>query len=316
MLSPLTVGPAAHVTLVVSPDASTDEPFLRGVLAAQDSLLIEQFQVDLLWRTRWTNLETMSPLLEDVIRAARSGVRSRFLMDSSWFNLERNGEVADSLAAVYSAENLSSQTRLMSPSSPITVLHNKGLVVDSRVAIVSSNNWVYASFAKNRELAAMIDCPEAANYFATAFDADWYPDTIDPEIIVPAEVRAEAGTWVSLSCVECWDDRLLVDVAWDIGADGTVDAHGPVLTFPAAVPGDVEVIVTASDAWGNEATERITVHVTGEIYLVSQADSRALALPTTVGLSAAVAAGLWRMRRRLSSGRKKSSRKINDRAGD
>ena len=316
MMSPQVVDSAAHITLVVSPDASTDGPFLRRILVPQGNLLVEQFQVDLLWRTRWADIETLSPLLEDVIRTARSGVPSRFLMDSSWFNLERNGEVADSLAAVYSVEALDSQVRLISPSSPITVLHNKGLVVDSRTTVVSSNNWVYASFAKNRELAAIIDSPEVAGYFTTAFDADWYPDTVDPELTVQTEVYVAAGTWVNLSYEKCWDDRMLVDVTWDVHADGTVDASAPVLSFLAAVPGEIEVVITASDAWGNEAAERITVHVTGEPYQLPQTDSPTITLPSAVGVLAAVTVGLWKVWRRVSSWQRAPSRKINDRDGD
>ena len=316
MFTPLVVGSASEVMLVLSPDASNDEPFLRSLLSPESSLLIEQFQVDLLWTTRWSEHEGMSPLLEDVIRWSRSGVSSRLLLDSSWFNLERNEQVADALAAVYSVEGLDSQARLISPASPITVLHNKGLVVDSRTAVVSSNNWVYASFAKNRELAAIIDSPEAASYFTAVFDSDWYPDTTRPHLVVQKTVDVEVGDWVNLSCEECWDDRMLVDIAWDIHADGTIDSHSPGLAWVAAVPGDVVVVLTAKDAWGNEATERMTVHVSGGQYLLPPADQRETALPSaTAGLLAAAMASLWIARRRASVRRRAPPRKLNVRGG-
>jgi cardiolipin synthase len=301
LLSPLETESSARVTLAVSPDASIAEPFLRGLVTPERSLMVEQFQVDLLWSSRWTDHEALNPLLADVIHVARSGVASRFLTDSSWFNIERNGEVVDALTAVYSAEALDSRARMISSSSPVTVLHNKGLIVDARTTVVSSNNWVYASFARNRELAAIIDSEEVAGYFAGAFDADWYPDVVDPVISVPVEVYAPSGSWIDLSSRECTDDRMLVDVSWDVDGDGASDARTPTLSLLLVAPGDIVVTLTVTDSWGNEATQRITVHVVGDKYWDP-------GLPPPRGVIPSVAAGLlaiamtsvWLVRRRGS----------------
>lgn len=152
----------------------------------------------------------------------------------------------------------------MDPKGPITVMHNKGVIVDGRRVVVSSNNWVYASFAKNRELAAVIDSPEVASYFTGAFDADWYPDRVAPVIDAPKDVVVSCGSWVTLSSESCSDDRMLVGVRWDLDADGSVDANTPSFSFLLTAPGEVTVTLTLTDSWGNEATQAITIMVVSE----------------------------------------------------
>lgn len=264
MFHPFTTTSVATVMLVVSPDGSFMSPFLCDTLLSETDLVVEQFQADLRWRTRWSDDELLSPLVSSLVDGARNGVACRALLDSSWFNLERNGEVVDALVAVQFGESLDCSARLMDPESPITVMHNKGVVVDGRRTVVSSNNWVYASFAKNRELAAVIDSPEVASYFTEAFDADWYPDRVAPVIDTPKDVVASCGSWVTLSSEACSDDRMLVGVRWDIDADGSVDANTPSVSFLLTAPGEMTVMLTLTDSWGNEATQAITIRVVSE----------------------------------------------------
>ena len=264
MFHPFTTTSVATVTLVVSPDGSLMSPFLCDTLLSERDLVVEQFQADLRWRTRWSDAELLSPLVSSVIDRARNGVACRALLDSSWFNLERNSEVVDALMAVRSGESIDCSARLMDPEGPITVMHNKGVIVDGRRAVVSSNNWVYASFAKNRELAAVIDSLEVASYFTEAFDADWDPDRVAPVIDAPKDIVASCGSWVTLSSEGCSDDRMLVGVQWDIDGDGSVDARTPSISFLLTAPGEMTVMLTLTDSWGNEATQAITIRVVSE----------------------------------------------------
>ncbi len=261
MFPPFTAASVATVTLMVSPDASFMSPFLCDMLMSETDLVVEQFQADLRWRTRWSDDELLSPLVSSVLESARNGIACRALLDSSWFNLERNGEVVDALAAARSAESIDCSARLMDPEGPITVMHNKGVIVDGRRTVVSSNNWVYASFAKNRELAAMIDSAEVASYFTEAFEADWHPDRVAPVIDAPTEVVASCGSWVTLSSGRCSDDRMLAEVHWDTDGDGFVDANTPSVSFLLTVPGEMTVTLTLTDSWGNEATQAIIIRV-------------------------------------------------------
>lgn len=249
----------AEVELCLSPDCSITAPFLCDVIAASHDICIEQFQTDLLWATRWSDSESLSPLLAKVVEMLRAGGSCRMLLDSTWFNLDRNGEVADALTAVASVESTDGAFEMMHESSPITVAHNKGMLADGEVAVVSSNNWVYASFAKNRELAAIVHSAEVTDYLLRAFKLDWYPDVMAPVIEASAEVVVSCGDWVTLSTACCSDDRLVVDYSWDIGCDGTVDGDGRELRFLVTTPGVTEVLLTVADGWGNEATTVMTV---------------------------------------------------------
>lgn len=290
ILPPLVTTTPVSVSLAFSPDASLNRPFLADVMASERSLLAEQFQADLMWTTRWSEHDIVNPLVAEAIDGARSGVSSRILLDSSWFNLERNEEVVEAVLAVSSAEALACQARLMNPSGPVTVLHNKGLVVDGRLSVVSSNNWVYASFARNRELAATIDSEEVARYFTSAFDVDWFPDVVSPVIQVPTEVSVPSGSWVNLSSECCTDDRMLAGVRWDVDADGSVDSRSYCLSVLMPVPGDFVIALTVTDSWGNEATERIVIHVTGEGY--SSAEAQPAPHPLASVTAGAILAGL------------------------
>jgi cardiolipin synthase len=266
MIPPYVTSAQARVTLALSPDASIVEPFMLGLLASNSDIIVEQFQTDLMWRTRWSELEVLNPLIQGVIESTRENASARVLLDSSWFNIERNGEVVDALSLVSHAESLGCSARLLDARSPVTVLHNKGMIADGQRSVVSSNNWVYASFARNRELGAVVESEEVAGYFTKAFDADWYPDVVDPTVDVSKEVSVPVGSWVNLSAEGCSDDRMVADISWDVGSDGTVDSRDDVMPILVAFPGETVVLLTVTDAWGNHATQTITITATGDGY--------------------------------------------------
>jgi phosphatidylserine/phosphatidylglycerophosphate/cardiolipin synthase-like enzyme len=52
-------------------------------------------------------------------------------------------------------------------------VHNKGIVVDSEVAMVSSQNWSSAGVLRNRDAGVIIRNEEVAKYFEAIFLDDW-----------------------------------------------------------------------------------------------------------------------------------------------
>ena len=259
-IAPFTTSGEATVDLFVSPDSSTSGPFLSELIAGFGRVSVEQFQADLLWSTRWFEDEVLNPLLLQVLQGLRGGGVARTLLDSSWFNEEGNRAVVDRLTAISQVESLEGDFRLLDRDSPITVLHNKGLVIDD-LTVVSSNNWVYASFARNRELAAAIRSQELAGYFLKAFDADWVPDRTPPDVELPSSLDAVVGERVTLSSSGCADDRVVARVIWDLGSDGTVESTENEFSFVALQPGTVSITLTAVDAWGNSASTTASVQV-------------------------------------------------------
>jgi hypothetical protein len=70
--------------------------------------------------------------------------------------------------------------KLMDAGIPSSVLriqphvHNKGMIVDHKTVVVSSQNWSADGTLRNRDAGLIIyDCPQAAQYFANVFLHDW-----------------------------------------------------------------------------------------------------------------------------------------------
>lgn len=268
--SPLVSTSSSTVTLHISPDSSTVAPFACALMASASDIIIEQLQVDLLWATRWGDHATMNPLLSALVQRMQEGASCRMLLDSSWYNVIGNEEATSAMIVAAYTGDLAGSFRLMSADSPIALLHNKGAVIDHDVTLVSSNNWVYASFARNRELAAIIESHEVGAYFSAAFDMDWIPDTIPPVVELEGEMLASPGDRITLSPNVAWDDRIIVEYLWDVGHDGTVDCREPQLSYLANVPGTIEISLTVVDAWGNMATSATSVRVVGGDYLEAE----------------------------------------------
>lgn len=254
---------ACTVRLHVSPDASIQSPFLVPLLESSRRIMFEQFQSDINWNTRWSSEATTNPLLTAIIDALRNGGQSRGILDSSWFNLDRNNATVAGLSCIAVSEDLDGSFLLMDERSPITILHNKGLILDDRTTVISSNNWVYSSFARNRELAAIVDSEEMASYFADAFHMDWFPDDIPPIAIAGPDIDAREGDVVTLDASESSDDRAIVLIWWDFNGDGSADSYGPRIDYAVTAPGEHLVTVHVEDTWGNDASDTMIVRVSG-----------------------------------------------------
>ncbi len=70
-------------------------------------------------------------------------------------------------------------------------VHNKGIVVDSRIVVVSSQNWSAAGVLQNRDAGLIIDSAPVAQYYESVFLDDWQ-NRAKP-FAPPATARAPAG---------------------------------------------------------------------------------------------------------------------------
>lgn len=158
--------------LVIAPDSSLDVEGVLGLIAsARERLSIEAFYVDEDWRNNATN-----PFLEGAFLAARRGVSVRILLDGSWSSVGdfgANDDIAERMNRRARDERLPLEVRLLDPRGRIERLHNKGVVADGRVVLVSSMNWALGSVTENREIGVILEDPEIAHRFEAAFDADW-----------------------------------------------------------------------------------------------------------------------------------------------
>ncbi len=262
-MEPLRTSSDAAIQLLPSPDVSVLRPFLLTPIGQARSLIVEQFQVELDWKERWQGPRT-SALIESLAESLRGGSSVRMLFDSSWYNAEGNRPACDYLAGMSANESLRGEFRMMDPMNPIQTVHNKGAVFDGRTTLVSSNNWGFSSFARNRELAALIDSEEVAEYFTGAFDMDWTADDTPPVAEAGHDQTVRLGREVELDANRSWDDRVIAHYGWDLDGDGMIDSNGPRATFVPDREGRFEMRLFVEDAWGNGDSDSVTITVTGD----------------------------------------------------
>jgi phosphatidylserine/phosphatidylglycerophosphate/cardiolipin synthase-like enzyme len=298
----------ARVELFPSPDASEVSPFLCPFLRGSKSMIVEQFQVDLRWEGRWSSSSALSPLLDAMLVAMRGGCVVRMLFDSSWFNAEGNGPAVNFLSGISENTSLQGEFKLMDPENPISVVHNKGAVFDGQRSLVSSNNWGYSSFSKNRELAAVVESEEVGRYFTRAFDMDWYPDLAPPKADAGENMTMNLGEVVELNGSRSLDDRVIAHYGWDLDGDGEPDAQTPVARFEPQEAGRFEIRLTVEDGWGNKDVDVVIV----DVLQSGAADGSGRTAWTAQIVLSAVAGGLGVVAgRKLARKRIRRPRKIN-----
>jgi phosphatidylserine/phosphatidylglycerophosphate/cardiolipin synthase-like enzyme len=158
-----------------APEDALDN-ILRLISSANRSLYIEQFYIYKYWGPRKTGSPSSTPnlFLEAAINASRRGVEVKILLDSTWYNVEMGDPVSNYNTLLYlrelaKREGLNLEAKLADMGLKI---HNKGLIVDGELVLVSSVNWNEHSPTKNREIGVIIQ-GEPAEYFAEVFMYDW-----------------------------------------------------------------------------------------------------------------------------------------------
>ena len=260
-LDPMRSTSPALIDVFASPDSSLDIPYICRMIESSGSVLAEQFQADLFWEQRWSGASIVSPIVADILSITHRGGSARVLFDSSWFNLNRNGAVVSSLRENSTLEGLDGQFSLMDTRNPALALHNKGAVFDGKRTLVSSNNWVTASFAKNRELGLLIDSCEVADYFSMAFELDWRIDELPPVADAGPDQQIAQGEVAVLSANSSSDNRAIADISWDIDGDGQSESRNSSAEFIGLLPGTFRVVLTVKDSWGNTATDEVVITV-------------------------------------------------------
>ena len=113
------------------------------------------------------------PFLRATVRAAERGVEVRILLSSVWYGEDENERLVAWLNGVAADRDLPLTARLADPAGRYEKIHTKGLIVDDETVVVGSLNWNNNSARENREVAVVLDDPEAASYYRRTFDADW-----------------------------------------------------------------------------------------------------------------------------------------------
>jgi phosphatidylserine/phosphatidylglycerophosphate/cardiolipin synthase-like enzyme len=166
---------ATAVQLITSPDTS-----LSGITAlikgAQTSIDIEQMTFDSAWKGA-----DSSPLYDAVLAAARRGVKVRVLLnDESVFDhtsdksKHKNDPTVKAFNQAASDEGLDISAEIADiKAMGVDYIHNKGMLIDGSITLISSINWDENSVEHNREAAVAITGTDVNAYYSRLFESDW-----------------------------------------------------------------------------------------------------------------------------------------------
>ena len=172
---------ATQLALVASPNNSL-QSLLALIAHAQRNLDIEQLS----FYQDWAKVAPTSPLYSAVLAAADRGVHVRVLLnDGRAFNgghgggtgtasPDKNALTIAALNAYAASKHLQLEARTANLSAMgVDIIHNKGVLEDSDVTLVSSINWDENAVEHNRETGLLIRSPQVHAYYQALFDKDW-----------------------------------------------------------------------------------------------------------------------------------------------
>ncbi|MFX0067718.1 MAG: phosphatidylserine/phosphatidylglycerophosphate/cardiolipin synthase family protein [Candidatus Hodarchaeota archaeon] len=144
---------------VLSPDSSnaTIGQLLRS---ANTTLYVQQMYIKRYWDSG------DDYFLEELIAAAGRGVTVRVIIDGESSGMT---DVANYLISNGVAVAFDNDTYFDIP----LWTHNKGVIVDGKIVLVSSINWSHESVNENREAGVIIYSQNIATYFTQVFQWDW-----------------------------------------------------------------------------------------------------------------------------------------------
>lgn len=187
---------ASDGEIITSPDTSLNG--LIGLIrGAKKTLDIEQMSFNVNWGTQ------ASPLYTEIVAAAHRGVHVRILLNDEYAfmnggnhngtdgtdgtgddplnwsaaaagKMTTNRKAVAAFTQVAQAQRLPIEARIANlRAMGVAYIHNKGMIVDGNITLISSINWTQNSITNNREAALALTSPQVAAYYGQAFNQDW-----------------------------------------------------------------------------------------------------------------------------------------------
>jgi len=149
-----------RITPLLTPDPGVYTKAIKQLIDGAEQTLYMQFQYIELPRVIDATSQPFVDLVEAVIARQRAGIDVRIIMSEfeKFGYLEQlQGLGLDVVGGVRIQGNV----------------HNKGIVVDAKRVLVSSQNWSTDGTLYNRDAGVIIDSEKAARYFQQIFLHDW-----------------------------------------------------------------------------------------------------------------------------------------------
>ncbi len=260
------------VTPVLSPDTSMSKnTILDMIRSSTEYIKVEQF-----YAYDWPYNRT-NPYIEELVSAARRGVEVKMILDSTWYNIEgegNNDEMIEGLNSLSSEESIPIEAKLIERGHGLEKVHNKGMIVDGEKVLVSSINWNANSVLQNREAGVIIENREVGSYFEKVFDSDWREDTIAPIADAGRDQKVQVGDVHTFDASSSWDNENITTYLWDLNGDGRYESKGEKVSKTYHDAGTVKIKLYTEDGEGNTDvdTTSITVEEKGGLKFVEKDD--------------------------------------------
>jgi phosphatidylserine/phosphatidylglycerophosphate/cardiolipin synthase-like enzyme len=157
---PTTVTDTTRITPLLTPDPGVYVDAVTDLVSSAATSLHLQFQYIELPKTPSASTKPFSDLVAAVIDRQKAGVDVKIILseyETAGYLEQLQAAGLDVTAAVKIQNNV----------------HNKGIVVDGKRVLVSSQNWSGAGVLANRDAGVILDGVAAAAYFDTLFLHDW-----------------------------------------------------------------------------------------------------------------------------------------------
>ncbi len=296
-----TVDESAKATLMISPDHISLEgnPLLQAIDRAEREVLVEALSMDIDYLVMGANASKVrayhgiaiqgadwpNPYVTALLEAAKRGVDVKVLLDGSDFNgdsIPDNQYCAEKLLEAAGSMDLSGNFSVrLHPAErtdlerKIDLVHNKGIIIDSKMVWTSSFNIGPTSALKNREVGVLVTSEKVSGLFRSVFMFDWGGTLLgeDPVRSVhygPVGTSRTKGVKVEVTFNEGWipgtgsELVLLPSSEWDL--DGPSKAGGSAVTtengsahlaslilpdLDISEPNELDLYLRSGDRWAH-----------------------------------------------------------------
>ena len=144
------------------------------------------------------------------------------------------------------------------------LVHAKTAIVDGRLSIMSSMNWVFNSMYKNREIGVVVNDTVISAFYEKVFETDWAGDNGEPIARISMNGLTSVGEIIHLSGLGSVDDIRVENYSWN--ADGINISTLPELDHAFVTPGAHSISLTVRDQAGNsnKTVKKIFVTISSE----------------------------------------------------
>lgn len=147
-----------EVIPVFSPDFS-ENLIIQLINSANVSLYIEQMYI----------YSSLTDIVNAIISAKQRGVDVKIILDP---RSTQNNQTAQMLLPYNISMAYANTSEYPSPHA-FETMHNKGMIIDGKIVLISSINWSPTSLRDNREAGVIVKNAHIAQYYQDIFDYDW-----------------------------------------------------------------------------------------------------------------------------------------------